>query len=105
MANSTAELTNDRLSVMILEPAAACNREGETELAGVHNAGRTPSCGGQLPTNALMRSSGTRWLRKGPQDSTEEPTQDDPADEGHDGHQGDHHADTHAPAFRVRAPM
>ena len=49
MASRTGELTSDRLSLIVFAPAAASSRAADTELAGIHRAGRSPSSAGQLP--------------------------------------------------------
>ena len=53
MASSTGEVTNDRLSLTVCAPAVASRRASETELAGIHSAGRSPSSAGQLPMKPL----------------------------------------------------
>ncbi len=53
MASSTGEVTNERLSLTVLAPAPASRRASETELAGIHIAGRSPSSAGHWPMKPL----------------------------------------------------
>ena len=39
-ARTTGEVTNDRLSLIVSFPAAAVSRAADTELPGIHSAGR-----------------------------------------------------------------
>ena len=55
-------LTSERLSLTACSPAAASRRACETELAGIHNAGRSPSSPGQLPMKPLTTWSESAGL-------------------------------------------
>ena len=62
MASSTGEVTSERLSLMVWAPADASSRAAETELAGIHSAGRSPRSAGQLPMKPLTTWSGSAGL-------------------------------------------
>ena len=62
MASTTGELTSERLSLTVSSPATASRRACETELPGIHSAGRSPSSAGQLPMKPLTTWSDSAGL-------------------------------------------
>src|SRR5262249_38226319 len=56
-ASTTGEVTNDRLPVMVSLPAAAVSRAADTELPGIHSAGRWPRSAGQFPMKPSTTAS------------------------------------------------
>ena len=61
-ASTTGELTSERASLTLSLPAAACSRAAETELAGIHSAGRSPRSPGQSPMNPDTTASEPPWV-------------------------------------------
>src|SRR6202044_260565 len=56
-ASTTGEVTSDRLSVTVSLPAAAVSRAADTELPGIHSAGRCPSSPGHFPMKPSTTAS------------------------------------------------